>query len=118
MAKSTKRKQKRRKQTLKRKRGGCGCGNTMPILGGSPNLAELPIRYYYDYNDNPSYLSEQIKGGRRKKRKMNGGASLSTGINSFGTFMGIPDTYRVINAAPTNDYIATTKYIAGNVPPI
>lgn len=118
MAKSMKRNQKRRKQTLKRKRGGCGCGNVQSILGGSPNLAQLPIRYYYNYNTNPSYLSEQIKGGKRKKRKLNGGSSLSTGINSFGTFMGIPDTYRVITAAPTNDYIASTKYAIGNIPPI
>jgi hypothetical protein len=114
MAKSTKRNQKKRKQTLKRKR----CGKTIHILGGSTNLAELPIRYYYEYNDKPNYMSEQIKGGRRKKRKMNGGSSLSTGINSFGTFFGIPDTYRVVTAEPVNDYLASPKYITGNIPTI
>ena len=115
MAKSTKRNQKKRKQTLKRKRG-LVKKMPLPILGGSANLAELPIRYYYEYNDKPNYMSEQIKGGRRKQRKLKGGSSLSTSLNSFGTFMGIPDTYRVVTAEPVNDHLASPKYITGNVP--
>lgn len=133
MPKSIKHNQKKRKQTLKRKdklnlkRGGCGCGNDL-ILGGSLNLDKLPIHYYYGYNNNPNYLSEQIKGGRRrtngkaksaKKRKMKGGNNLLNGLNSFGTVLGISDTYRVVNAIPINNYNElSTNYVTGNIPPV
>lgn len=134
MPKSIKHNKKKRRQTLKRKdksnlkRGGCGgCGNKL-ILGGSLNLDKLPIHYYYGYNNNPNYLSEQIKGGRRrtndraknaKKRKMKGGNNLSNGLNSFGTVLGISDTYRVINAIPINNYNElSTNYVTGNIPPV
>ena len=65
----------------------CGCGKSL-LIGGSAGLEALPVRYYYDLNDevkNPNYM----KGG--KKRKLRGGmpdfllGSASNTITSFGT---------------------------------
>lgn len=67
----TTKKNKTRNARRRRLRGG-GCGCAQSILGGSANLDALPVRYYYDLNNevnNPNYL----KGG--KKRRIRGGTT-------------------------------------------
>ena len=66
-------------KTHKKRKGGCGC-NSIKVGGknrksrrvikrrktGGNNLAQLPLRYYYPYNENPSYLT----GGKKRRVKL------------------------------------------------
>jgi len=115
-----------RNTKYKRKTGGCGCGigggkkqkksnrktRRRKMKGGSANLEQLPIRYYYPMNkyeispDNPNQMGNSIKpfsGGKRKKgRKVTGGmisdilhgpqVNISTG---FGTSHGAMELYKI-----------------------
>jgi hypothetical protein len=106
-------KNKTRSKRSKRMRGG-GCGCDKPMIGGSANLAELPVRYYYQLNDevhNPNY----IKGGKKKmkggmpdflkggKKKMKGGMPdflIGGPLNSFGPANGIYQSLGMITGLP------------------
>lgn len=88
--KSRRRKNTRRRSRQSRKRlrgGGCGCGHAQPLLGGSAHLDALPLRYYYNLNNevnNPNYL----KGG--KKRRIRGGmSSFLTNLPTIGSVGGL-----------------------------
>ena len=96
--KTRKNKTRVKKQKLRQKLsgGGCGCGTTM--IGGSAGLAELPVRYYYDLKNeaqNPAYM---MKGGRSKKRRMRGGmpsfllGSASNPVTGYGEVSGLLPT--------------------------
>ena len=92
-------KNKTRSKRSRRMRGGCGCNK--PVMGGSANLAALPVRYYYPLNDeinNPSYM---MKGG---KKKMKGGMPdflIGGPLNSFGMANGITQSLGMITGLPT-----------------
>jgi hypothetical protein len=128
---------KRSKNKSTKRRGGCGCSGkvggkrlkrtasnrkkrnmTRRIKGGSENLAQLPIRYYYENNthtmdpNNPSFIGNSIKsistGGKRKKsnrRRVKGGLSLNdiflgnssrVDLNTgFGTTIGAKSIYDI-----------------------
>ena len=76
---------KTRNNRKKLRGGNCGCGQS--ILGGSAHLDALPVRYYYDLNNevnNPNYL----KGG--KKRRIRGGmTNFLTNIPTIGVVGGL-----------------------------
>ena len=90
MAKSLRKTKKTLKQSKNGKKGGgCGCGisggkkqrktrSKKQVRGGSSNLQNLPIRYYYQLNaeinnpQDPSFIgnsTKQFLGGKSKKNK-------------------------------------------------
>lgn len=90
----------RNKRRKLRMRGGCGCEK--PMIGGSPHLAALPVRYYYDLNDevnNPNYMT---KGGKKKKKMKGGMPDFLIGgpLNAFGTANGITQSLGMITGLP------------------
>lgn len=90
----------RNKRRKLRMRGGCGCEK--PMIGGSANLAALPVRYYYDLNDevnNPNYMT---KGGKKKKKMKGGMPDFLIGgpLNAFGTANGITQSLGMITGLP------------------
>jgi hypothetical protein len=87
--------------------GGCGCGSKLTLFGqksgGSPGLAQLPIRNYYPMNPmNHDLLGAQLSerglmGGKRKgqqtrgRKKLKGGTLNATQImNNVGDSIGTP----------------------------
>jgi hypothetical protein len=86
-------KSRRRQRTIHKrrrtrsKRGGCGCGKSS-LIGGSANananLGQLP----YEYNENPDYLSDQMKGGKKLKGGFGGIASV-VDLQSVGQLFGV-----------------------------
>lgn len=91
-----------RNKRRKRMRGGCGCDKPT-LVGGSANLAALPVRYYYGLNDeinNPNYM----RGGKKSKRKMKGGMPdflIGGPLNLFGTANGITQSLGMLSGLPT-----------------
>jgi hypothetical protein len=106
MKKRTGRKTKSRRQKTMRKRlrsrgGGCDCN----LTGGSANLESLPKEYYYEYNKNPSYLSDQIKGGKRNK-KLKGGLG---GIYSLGSVIDIQNVGQLLGVSQIQNESVTDQ---------
>ena len=97
-------KNKTRNKRSRRMRGGCGCNK--PMIGGSANLAALPVRYYYELNNennNPIYM----KGGKKKtkigKNIIKGGMPdflIGGPLNSFGGMNGITQSLGMITGLP------------------
>jgi len=121
---------RRKTQTKKRRGGGCGCGitggkqKTKKTRGGSANLSQLPIRYYYKLNDhavNPinqgmkQPVDTGVTGGKSKSRKQKKtkGGSTETFLgnfdpqSSFGTFNGVSNLYKIatFNTSSNRNYL-------------
>ena len=110
--KRTGRKTKSRRQKTMRKRsqsrwGGCGC-NKSSLIGGSANLESLPKEYYYEYNKNPSYFTDQMKGGKRKKKSKGGSSGLS-GIYSLGSVIDIQNVGQLLGVSQTQNESVTDQ---------
>ena len=152
MAKSLRKTKKTLKKSKNGKKGGgCGCGisggkkqrktrSKKQVRGGSSNLQNLPIRYYYQLNaeinnpQDPSFIGNSIKqilGGKSKKNKKNksrknkkvtkGGmiGSVLNGtqmnvVTDFGTSMGSNTAYNMQNVS-SNTTVDMTKQPAGNI---
>ena len=96
-------------KTRRTRKGGSGC-NKQLLNGGSANLDVLPKEYYYLYNSKPDYLSDQLKGGKRKRsRKVVGLLGGSFGIvgssYSLGSVLNTQHTDALlgINSNPNSD---------------
>lgn len=78
-------KTKHKRRRTRSKRGGCGCGKSS-LIGGNANanLGQLP----YEYNENPDYLSDQMKGGKKLKGGFGGIASV-VDLQSVGQLFGV-----------------------------
>ena len=109
-------KNKTRNKRSKRMRGGCGCDKPM-MVGGSANLATLPVLYYYPLNDeikNPTYM----KGGKKSKKKMKGGMPdflIGGPLNAFGTANGITQSLGMITGLPAINGDPTVQPIINGV---